>query len=698
MARFTQGRALVVGVGKYQHVAEVAATAHDAEDVAATLADETVAAYPPDQVQLLRNEETTLALVDTALQNLAQQAQPGDTVIVFLCGHGAPGTDGEYYFGTHDAVFVGNQIQAGTGLSTPTLLQRLRVIPAQKVLLILNTCFSGYVQPSLAPAAPAPMLPVGAPPPTELDHAVLNLGAGRALITASRPSQYSYFLATGRNTFFGTALIQALRGATIRTTSPYIDLADLYKAIHASVTTAAQAHQLVQEPMHSILQGVGPFPVAHYLGARVASLGSETASSAPTLLGTPPRVYLSHHATEPAARVILEKITLRLQAAGIKVLTHENRLAAQPTWDRDLFNAMGLAHAAILLLSPNALASPLAQKEARFLTGRLALSEPVTLADDPFKLLPIQIGDVAAGLRQGPWPHMAWALTPALADPDPDQIAARVMQQLAWLAHAQAQPMPTNLEALLATIAKHLTPAHDVFSRVAHALQATNPAAAQSNHALARALWQSDCAQWNGVMQELTPLLDDRRAFMRLISPTWVDPCAAGEVLEATRRDAPKRVILTDATLLEFTPDNFVRRAYCRPPNASPILISMASLLSGKPLAESYTELREKLIAKLFAQRPPEKLLELRLHKAIAKQPIFVGVAAPHPDRKRLAAFLDLVPFPNLYFFVLTEDLKHATAELGDLRDTVTELPSVDPELEFEACDQYESILKNANP
>ncbi|HYN90134.1 MAG TPA: hypothetical protein VER55_16485, partial [Ardenticatenaceae bacterium] len=142
----------------------------------------------------------------------------------------------------------------------------------QKLLFLINACFSGHVTSTLGRGKV-----LGAPPAATLGMEILATGEGRALITASRPSQYSYYLNTDQYTYFGQALLEGLRGASVPNTGGYIGLYELYQHIYRSVRARAES----QEPMLTILQGVGPFPVAHYPGATPQALGEGAIQQTP---------------------------------------------------------------------------------------------------------------------------------------------------------------------------------------------------------------------------------------------------------------------------------------------------------------------------------------------------------------------------------------------------------------------------------
>ena len=268
MPLFKQGHALAIGVGDYREpVLRAPITVADAKGFTKALTDPAIGAYPPKQVELLHDARATRAGTIAAFQQLAQRATSSDTVVIFFCGHGILGEDGLYYFTTQDTTLTpANLVKAGTALSGPEILDLLRAIPAQKLLFVINACLSGHVSPTLGP----PEGVLGAPPSATLGVQVLATGEGRALITASRSTQYSYYQHDQQHTYFGQALIDGLRGQGVPNCGDYIGLYELYQHVYASVKAASTG---AQEPVLTILQGVGPFPVALFPGAHSETLG-----------------------------------------------------------------------------------------------------------------------------------------------------------------------------------------------------------------------------------------------------------------------------------------------------------------------------------------------------------------------------------------------------------------------------------------
>ena len=274
MSHSAHWRAIVIGVGTYKDAAVpgVPVTAREAEQVAAALKNPAGAAYPPDQVQLLSDTQTTKSNLLAALQALSNQVSPQDTVLVFFSGHGAFGDDGKYYLGTHDVEHGGpNRFKPGTGLSQDELFEQLRPIRTKKLVLIVNACFSGSMNPTLGADAPAPQF-LGVPPPEAFLDQLLESEDGRAIITASRANQPSHFDWNQPHTFFGQALIDGLRGQGVSGASGYIGLVELYEHIYRQVRAATRNVTHPQEPMLSILRGVGTFAIAGWRGGSLGEL------------------------------------------------------------------------------------------------------------------------------------------------------------------------------------------------------------------------------------------------------------------------------------------------------------------------------------------------------------------------------------------------------------------------------------------
>ncbi len=283
MATFKQGYALVVGVGNYQQSKySVPITFNDAQGVYDALVNSQLCSYPTSQINFLHDQTATRQNILDALTELAERASVTDTVVVFLAGHGAPAEDGTWHFATHETEFQSiKQLKSGNALGQTEFLQALRKIKSQKTLVLINACFSGLVSPTLAATEDVPET-LGEPPPDALSTAILGTGEGRAIITASRGNQYSMFDVGAQHTFFGEALVQGLNGNGVTNKNGYIGLWELYEYLYARARAGASKYGRLQEPVLTILQGVGPFPVALYKGSTPGNLADAGLQTTPS--------------------------------------------------------------------------------------------------------------------------------------------------------------------------------------------------------------------------------------------------------------------------------------------------------------------------------------------------------------------------------------------------------------------------------
>jgi len=262
---FTQGHALLIGVGEYQHAPHmnVPATVADAQVLADVLRNPRFCGYPEAQVDLLHDATATKQAILSALDRLAARASPGDTVMLFYCGHGAYGHDGQFYLTAFDTHFDGGRVAAGDAVSHSELLPKVKMLAARRVLLIFNACHAGAMVPNLGAAD----VPRGANLPDATAAALLATGEGRIVITACRADQFSY-IGDGPLTIFSRALVDTLRGTGVTSQRGYISVFDLYTAVYDAVRGIVHdRYDRLQEPEITVHKGVGPFAVALFQGA-----------------------------------------------------------------------------------------------------------------------------------------------------------------------------------------------------------------------------------------------------------------------------------------------------------------------------------------------------------------------------------------------------------------------------------------------
>jgi uncharacterized caspase-like protein len=268
---FQHGHALLIGVGSHTYAPQldVPISVKDAEELAAILSDEAYCGYPSDQVSILHDSSANREGILDGLAELAGKVKPEDTVTIFYCGHGDYGTDGEYYLVSYDARISKNKVQAGTGVSQAALVDSLRKIPAERVLVIFNACHSGEVSPTLSLDEELRSRIV----PDSTKDALLSTGSGRIIITACKEEQLSY-IGKGEISLFTQAVVNGLRGKGVVPRGGFISAYDLYLATYEEVkATVSETYQKAQDPELTVLKGEGPFAVSLFRGAEETNLG-----------------------------------------------------------------------------------------------------------------------------------------------------------------------------------------------------------------------------------------------------------------------------------------------------------------------------------------------------------------------------------------------------------------------------------------
>jgi tetratricopeptide (TPR) repeat protein len=131
-------RALLVGVGTYRHgiANALRGPANDVELLRDALLAEG-AAFAPDDVRCLVNEQATCAEVRRELDAL-RAAAPDDLIVVYFSGRTLGDDHGS--LAMHDTASAGARLDAALGVAE--LHERVAALPAQRVALILDTLAS----------------------------------------------------------------------------------------------------------------------------------------------------------------------------------------------------------------------------------------------------------------------------------------------------------------------------------------------------------------------------------------------------------------------------------------------------------------------------------------------------------------------------------------------------------------------------
>ena len=243
--------AVIVGVSKYHNEKlNLRYAAKDAEDFNTALRLAAGRLFGADKaiVTLLTTadggERPTRANILKALETL-KATKPTDTVVVYLAGHGVThgGQDGDWYYLTADAQSADlkdDTLREQTSVSSRELTHLLRAIPAQKQVLILDTCHSGLVVEKLSEHRDVPSTTARAVERVK-DRTGMHVLAGCAADAVSyEASRFGQGLLT-------YSLLMGMRGAKLRQ-GEYVDIVDLFGFAAEKVPELARDIGGVQRP------------------------------------------------------------------------------------------------------------------------------------------------------------------------------------------------------------------------------------------------------------------------------------------------------------------------------------------------------------------------------------------------------------------------------------------------------------------
>lgn len=206
--------ALVVGISRFEYLTEsgLSGPANDALAFAATLVDPNVGRFRDDgeHVHVLVDHDATLRNVMSEFDYLSRKAKADDLVVIYFSSHG---TSASQDFSTSGDAQTGYIVmydtQAKSLFSTAFAMEELKRVlnrlKAQRVVVFLDTCFSGDSLKRFKEETGAKGL--AAIEDDQLERVVQ--GTGRVLIVSSSGSQQSW--EGSNNSFFTECLIGAMK-------------------------------------------------------------------------------------------------------------------------------------------------------------------------------------------------------------------------------------------------------------------------------------------------------------------------------------------------------------------------------------------------------------------------------------------------------------------------------------------------------
>lgn len=373
MSAMDDAYALVVGIADYRHVTGLpSAVRNDARDVRDLLVDPQHCGYPPEHVTLLLDGEATRQAIMGALSGLADRTRPASGLLVYISGHGGRLVSGAFageYILPVDTVPASGEDLARTAISGAEFTAALKAIPARKALVIFDCCHAGGIgQPK---GEPASSIKAGLP---DSYYERLAAGRGRAILSSSRDSEYSYLLPAAANSLFTRHLLAGLKGG-VASEDGLIRVFDLFEYVQPRVTND-------QPDQHPVFKAdlEENFPVGLYPGEKkdIPARDEE---------GFRYDAYLSYADRPPDSTWVWETLIPRLEREGLRIVV--SGASRDPGVPLVVNSERGIQQAkrTLVLLSQAYLEDNMADFEN-------VAAQSVGIEEGSYRLLPVKIGTV----------------------------------------------------------------------------------------------------------------------------------------------------------------------------------------------------------------------------------------------------------------------------------------------------------------
>jgi hypothetical protein len=211
-------------------------------------------------VTLLDSAEATFKGIRAALKNLQETCKPEDNVLIYYAGHGfEDGASRAGYWLPTDAR------DTNEGLANVEIKDRIARLPARRVLLVSDSCFSGeFLTRRNISAGTAPFIQDSSKSVEVSVDLARNLNPSREIITSGNrePVQDAGVGYCADHSPFACALITALEkvplGAALSSTDLYVDV---YGSLRSNPA-------YVQKPQRGTIEGHngGEFFLVHFKG------------------------------------------------------------------------------------------------------------------------------------------------------------------------------------------------------------------------------------------------------------------------------------------------------------------------------------------------------------------------------------------------------------------------------------------------
>ncbi|MCK4820710.1 caspase family protein, partial [bacterium] len=218
--------ALVIGIGKYREkiIPSIKYAERDAEIVAKYL--ENLSGIPRSNIKLLTgNNATRSDLVAYSEEWLSRRVKKNSTVFIFYAGHGAPDPLGKE---AYIVPYEGHPDFPSKLYPLKKMYESLNKLPAENVIVMLDSCFSGVQGRSVTSKGARPIS-------ISIENPVLS-GGNITVIAGSTGNQISSDYDRVEHGLFTYYLLRGMRGDADKNMNGVVDLGELYDYVRTNVS------------------------------------------------------------------------------------------------------------------------------------------------------------------------------------------------------------------------------------------------------------------------------------------------------------------------------------------------------------------------------------------------------------------------------------------------------------------------------
>jgi hypothetical protein len=229
--------AIVIGIEKYRDIKGVEYAAADANTMKLYL--NRLMGFPEGNIAVLVNERATKSDIEKYLDRwLKNRVNEKSTVFVYYAGHGAPNArTGDAYIVPFDG--DPNYLES-TALSLKNFYLSLGELPAERIIVVLDSCFSG--------AGGRSVLAKGARPLVIAHEGPMVIKKNTIVFTAASGGQISTFYETGGHGLFTYYFLKGISGGADAEKEGVITIESLYQYILPNVEREARLQNSEQTP------------------------------------------------------------------------------------------------------------------------------------------------------------------------------------------------------------------------------------------------------------------------------------------------------------------------------------------------------------------------------------------------------------------------------------------------------------------